>query len=502
MARKVALGVVASAVVLVGVLGIGSAAGAATTTRLLLGQGQAFAVLGHSCGGIQEKVYATGFAANGYPTGDAYLSTSCGGSGRDGGGTSTTYTAWATVTWDWFGETRSYGTLQGTAEVNPTFSAEDSHHDHIYNSGGGAYLETTEPPVVPPAAPTSVSAYVSVVEVGEREEARFQVGWTSAPETAGLITSSKVVATPVGSTAPVLEATVSGGGSGALLAPLAGRTTYRITVTNTDLEGTSASSAPIEVNSITPEEEAEKREEELAPKPPEFGRCVKATSVKEGTVTYYYGGYINAGCTEASATHTGKYEWTSEILKRGFTTVIKPTTKAVFEATSKSKVICTGESGSGSITGKKAVGGIQLTFTGCESAGAKCTTAGLAEGELRTASLEGTLGIERTIEKEGKEILYAALDLFPAGNAGAFLEYTCAGGLPARLSGSVIVPVAAGNMQKTRTLRFAQTSGLQKPEAFEGGLRDVLTNGIGEQVGLSLTAIQTDEEAVEINPVV
>lgn len=502
MARKVIFGMVASMAVLSGVLGIGSAAGAVTTTRLLLGQAPAFAVLGHSCGGIQEKVYAIGFAANGYPTGDAYLSTSCGGSGRDGGGTSTTYTAWATVTWDWFGETRSYGKLQGTAEVNPTFSAEDSHHDRIYNAGGSAYLETTEPPVVPPAAPTSVSAYVSVVEVGEREEARFQVSWTPAPETAGLITSSKVVARPLGSTAPVLEATVSGGGGSVLLAPPARDTTYRITVTNTDLEGTSAPSAPIEVNSITPEEEAEKREEELAPKPPEFGRCVKATSAKEGTVTYYYGGYTNAGCTEASATHTGKYEWTSEITKQGFTTAIKPTTKAIFEATGKNKVVCTGESGSGAITGKKTVGGVQITFTGCESASAKCTTAGLAEGELRTVSLEGTLGIERTIEKEGREILYPALDLFPAGKAGAFLEYTCAGGVPATLGGSVIVPVPAGKMQKTSALKFAQTAGLQKPESFEEGSRDVLTNGIGEQVGLSLSAMQTGEEAVEINPVV
>jgi hypothetical protein len=43
------------------------------------------------------------------------------------------------------------------------------------------------------------------------------------------------------------------------------------------------------------------------------------------------------------------------------------------------------------------------------------------------------------------------------------------------------------------------TAGKQKPEHFEGGEKDVLTNALNEQVGLSLTSTQTTEEAVEIN---
>ena len=67
-------------------LAVGASTAGAATVPLLLPQSTAFSVLGHSCGGIQEQGYATGFdATSGYPTGDVYLSTRCGRSGRGGG---------------------------------------------------------------------------------------------------------------------------------------------------------------------------------------------------------------------------------------------------------------------------------------------------------------------------------------------------------------------------------------------------------------------------------
>lgn len=497
MARRIVLALAGSAVLC---LGVGTGSAAASPVRLLLSEGGAFAVLGHWCGGISQKVYATGFATNGYPAGAEYLSTTCSSGGR--GSIPVTYTAWASSVWDWFGETRSYAKISGPPEgISESFSATDSYGDHIYNVGTSAYLEAPTPPLQAPAAPTNVTAYVSEVEVGGKVELRFQVGWTPAGETAALLSSSHVVATPVSpSTAPVLEGTVNGGGSATLLAPLERRTTYSITVTNTDREGTSPPSAPIEVNSISPEEEREKKEEEAAPNPPEFGRCVKAASEKVGTTTYYYGGYTTSNCTTASSTHTGKFEWEMGVVKSGFKTSLK-LAPLTLEAVNRTKVTCSGESGTGEITGRKTVGNILVTFTGCESAGSKCSTSGLAEGEIRSESLEGALGVERiTINKEGKEVLHIGLDLFPAGKAGPLLEYGCAGGTPQTLSGSVIGSVAAGKMQTSSTLKFSQSAGLQKPEAFEDGSRDVLTNAIGEQVGLSLNALLSTEEPVEINP--
>jgi len=497
MARRIVVTAVASAVLC---LGVGTASAAASPVRLLLGGNAAFAVLGHWCGGITQKVYATGFASNGFPTGAEFLSTTCSSGGR--GSHPVTYTAWASSVWDWYGDTRSYSAISKAPEgISETFSAEDSHGDHLYNVGTSAYLEAPSPPIQAPAAPTKVTAYVSEIEVGEKVELRFQVGWTPASETAPLLTSSHVVATPVGSTAPVLEATVGGGGSYVLLAPLERRTTYSITVTNTDPEGTSPPSTPIEVNSISPEEEFEKKEEEAEPKPPEFGRCVKGASEKIGKTTYYYGGYTTGTCTVASTTHSGKFEWEmGGIVKAGFTTSLK-LAPVTFEAVNRTKLTCSGESAGGNITGRKTVGSVLVTLTGCESASQKCTTSGHAEGEIASSGLEGTLGAITSTEKEGKEVItHVGLDLFPAGKAGPVFAYACAGGEPQTLSGSVIAPVTAGKMQTSSTLKYSQTAGLQKPEAFEEGPNDVLTSGIGEQVGLSLNALLTSEEAVEINP--
>jgi hypothetical protein len=235
--------------------GLASAASAAGPIRLYLNEGAAFSILGHSCGGIQQEVYATGFGTNGYPIGNVHLQTRCGGSGRGGGGGSTTYTGAASVVWTWFGETRSYGPLKGALEG---VSAEDGHGDRVYNVGTAAYLQTGTPPLQPPAAPTGVAASVGLWEEGESEFLRMTVGWTVAPETAGLLKYSTVTATPVSSNAPVLTTTVIPYFSAAHLQPVQPSTKYRVTVTNTDSEGTSEPSAAIEITSPNSDGEASK----------------------------------------------------------------------------------------------------------------------------------------------------------------------------------------------------------------------------------------------------
>ena len=479
-------------------LGLSPGAGAATTTQLLLGQGAAFSILGHSCGGIQEHAYATGFGGDGYPAGEVYMQTRCGGSGRGGGYKTTTYSAWATVSWDWFGSTRGFAKLEGPANVSASFSAEDVYGDRLYNTETSAYLETSSPPLVAPNAPTGVTAVQSNVEVGEALELRFQVGWTPDPATAGLIGSSTVTATPIGSGAPVLTATVTGSGTSAIVGPLAPLTTYRIAVTNSDAEGTSLPSVPIEAKS--PNEDGEVGGGggggggEPGQVPPEFGRCVKVSGGGE---------FTDAGCQTESDGGAGGYEWFPGVVRPGFTSASKSGTTVKLEtAGSKEKVTCRGETGVGEITGSKTVGNMTIAFTGCESAGGKCTTAGFAEGELRSATLEGTLGVEKTTEKGGKETLHAALELYPDGRSGPFLEYGCATTGQAVLYGAVLAPIHSGKMLKTAAFKLVASAGRQKPESFEGGLREVLTDSLAEQVGLSLTANQANEEAVEVNPVV
>jgi hypothetical protein len=111
----------------------------------VLSQGAAFSLIGHSCGGIQEKSYATGFASGtGFPTGEVYVSTRCGGSGRGGGGGTTLYSAWADVTWDFTGAVVSYARASTTPTVNPTLVVYDSRGNELYNQVGGGVVNGTQ----------------------------------------------------------------------------------------------------------------------------------------------------------------------------------------------------------------------------------------------------------------------------------------------------------------------------------------------------------------------
>ena len=233
--------------------------------------------------------------------------------------------------------------------------------------------------------------------------------------------------------------------------------------------------------------------------PPEFGRCLKVAAEKDAGKAVYDGAFTTASCVTKSETHSGKYEWYSGVAKAGFTTAIKATTTTTLETLKKVKVTCTGESSSGTITSAKTVGNVAIKFTSCESAAEKCTTPGLGEGELETKKLEGVLGIERITVKEGKETRHVALDLYPVGRTGPFIEYTCTGSAPTTLTGSILAPVSANAMHTAATLKFTATAGKQKPEHFERGEKDVLTNALDEQVGLTLASTQSTEEAVEIN---
>ena len=200
---------------------------------LVLPQSMAFAILGHSCGGIKEQAHVTGFdPTNGYPAGDVYLSTTCSTGGR--GSPPATFTAWAAVTWDFAGNAVSATRLSSAATLDPTFTATDGYNDIIYNAGAAAYL------VVPlPTAPTGVTA----VQSGDQ----FHVSWMPKGVNPAAVASTTVTATPISSTAPVLTTTVAGSTTNGVISLLQPQTLYQITVVNTTVSGSSPSSTPITV---------------------------------------------------------------------------------------------------------------------------------------------------------------------------------------------------------------------------------------------------------------
>ena len=228
------------------VLGLAGTAEAAPTS-LALSQSAAFSILGHSCGGIQEKPYATGFASGtGYPTGAVYMSTRCGGSGRGGGGGSTLYSAWANVTWDFTTAVVSYARASTTPTVNPTLAVYDSHGNELYNQATAGVVNGTQvysqaylvlaPGFVPAPRLTSISTTSGPTS-----------GGTSLTITGTGFTGATAVS--FGSTAATTF-TVNAATSITALSPTAPAGTVDVTVTNPG--GTSATSAADQFTFIAP----------------------------------------------------------------------------------------------------------------------------------------------------------------------------------------------------------------------------------------------------------
>jgi hypothetical protein len=224
MSRKTIFGAFACALIL---LGVGVSNATAAPVPLLLSQSTAFSVLGRSCGGIQEKGYATGFdATSGYPTGDVYLSTRCGGSGRGGGYRTTTYSAWVGVNWDFTATVISYAVLSAAPTVDATFSAFDANGNEVYNQSNSAYLLLATG-FVPAPRVTAVSP-ASGPAAGGTKVTIAGTGFTGA------------TGVSFGDT-PAASFTVNSSTSMTVVAPAASAGTVEVTVTNSG--GTSAPGA-------------------------------------------------------------------------------------------------------------------------------------------------------------------------------------------------------------------------------------------------------------------
>jgi hypothetical protein len=227
--------------------------------------------------------------------------------------------------------------------------------------------------------------------------------------------------------------------------------------------------------------------------PPDFGRCVK-------TLRAFEGDFGNSGCTLLKT--TGSTEWLPGVGKGAKYTSKITEGLATLETVKASKVVCATEAGIGEYAGIKTVGGVALTFTGCERLGEPCTSAGAASGEIVTDALEGVLGIVTLGETAIKDKI--GLDLFPVGNVGPVMAFSC-GATEVAVRGSVILPVPTNKMLASAKLSFMASKGKQKPEKFVGGAKDVLeasfNKGAYEQMGLAVKLTQTNEEPLEVNPV-
>src|SRR5665213_1722898 len=205
-----------------GLVGLGGVAGAASTPMALdLTGSQAFAILGASCGGIQETVFANGFdPTSGFPTGVVDLKTTCGGSGKGGGYHSPTYTALADVTWDWTATVVST-TVPPTGAAVPGFSATDANGNQVYDSGSSAFL-LLAPGFTPTPRVTGISVTqgpatggTSVVITGTGFTAATAVSFGGVPAASFTITGdiSITAVAPAAPAGPVDVTVTSAGGT-------------------------------------------------------------------------------------------------------------------------------------------------------------------------------------------------------------------------------------------------------------------------------------------------
>ena len=245
-ARNLMMTLIALAAVLFATVG-GENAAFASATSLLVPQSTAFSVLGHSCGGIQEQALATGFdVTSGYPIGNVYIQTRCGGSGRGGGYHTTTYSAWVGVTWDYTGTVVSSQVLAAApTNVDPTFSAADSFGNEIDNQLNAVNVLPANC-TVGNTTYCSYRAYLSLSPTFVPPPRVTNVSVTSGPAAGG--TGVTVTGTGfTGATAvtfgasPATSFTVNGDTSITAVSPAASAGTIDVTVTTAG--GTSAASS-------------------------------------------------------------------------------------------------------------------------------------------------------------------------------------------------------------------------------------------------------------------
>jgi hypothetical protein len=229
--------------------------------------------------------------------------------------------------------------------------------------------------------------------------------------------------------------------------------------------------------------------------PPDFGKCVKVSSEKEGKKTVFHGDFKNKSCKTASPSKTGKYEWQAGVAKTGFTT---SGVELKLETTSGAFIACATEHGSGEVAGPREFANVLITLTGCKGPTGPCTTPGAAGGEVATGALGGKLGIISSAKKN------VASELTADGGGNWFTMFCGAEEAPVTLRGTSLVPIGVYKTQTSYALNFFAKRGVQKPERFEGGplaLPEVsFVGGPFLPGGLNAIVTITLEEPLEINP--
>jgi hypothetical protein len=224
---------------------------------------------------------------------------------------------------------------------------------------------------------------------------------------------------------------------------------------------------------------------------PHYGKCEAAKGGK----------YTNAGCTkEAKPGKEGSKEWAPLKAAVPFTSAkLKNTGNAVLEGESGSEIACTnqtekqGEYGPSNHEVKNVIG----EFTGCETSGFKCKSAGAKEGEIDTFKLDGEPGIVEKVAKEEKNVDGNDLRGEAKPNGAAKLaEFTC-GPVSVEVTGGVVVKAAqkgkiiTNKMLNKLDVEFIAKEGHQIPENWTPNFEGPSNTGTRKEINEHLISTVT-----------
>jgi hypothetical protein len=246
--------------------------------------------------------------------------------------------------------------------------------------------------------------------------------------------------------------------------------------------------------------------------PPEYGRCVKQAGGK----------WKDGGCKTPSAPGEEKFEWIPAFETEDAYNIAHPpklrfklTAKEVakefetalrLETVKEENFACNGTNGKGKeaitadgeITGPKTSRLSNIVIHGCEF-----WEVGECGPFNEVNELDGLLGVQKFGETSAKNKI---ANLLAPSSGEIIVEPDCHAAVV--IKGSVLNPVTVNAMRLTPTVKWNRHKSKQKPERFatdpEGTKRVLLWSKLGKegvQAGLSLTAIQTNEEKLEISTV-
>ncbi len=221
----------------------------------------------------------------------------------------------------------------------------------------------------------------------------------------------------------------------------------------------------------------------------QFGHCFKQAGGK----------YKRNGCTEEAASG-GAWEWSPGVVKGGFTVSLLPETTVGFETTTLKKLACTGISGGGAFAHERSVEGVVLHFTGCKWEGVSCSTAGAAEGEIETNTLEGAVGYLEVVSNN------LGVQLAPASGE-VWFSATCGSEKVAIKGGAIGSFTPVNSTTNGFTFRFRQNKGKQSKIEFDepGAPKETLVLQVNEglfstfNAAIELEAKTANEESLEAN---